>query len=478
MDSHALRLELLKWFHDIGVSFCCSKSRHLRDYVVLKPEWITNAIYTIIWNKRSENTNGMVDREEIYKLLSPEAGDGVKQVRSDMTYEPEDVNYVLDLTRQFRLSFPMVNGKEFIPMLCNANALPEADEFLDDPTVTEFRMEYEYLPDNVLHRLMVDMRQDLRTDKVWYTGALLRQAYNRIDALVKSEGDVLSIYIKAADAGHKAHTYLNTLRCALEAIHTDMSLKPPKMLVAYTEDSLTEYFSYNKLEGARKNGIEMEYSEVFNKQIPIDDILNGTDSLVARQQEQLCRDIARICIQLQENRMMFDTSEDNRNDELRNALRNMGYFVADQTHTGIGAAGIRAGSLDLQILHEDNSIWTNVEAMNLRSASDSQLRYWDKHLSKLMGNYNGAGIPTLFLISYVRCTADRFDELHRAYTDHMGEFAPPKSELRRNVLTEIPFQDGQPAYLRINRCTYDLSGRPVMVYHYFVGFVHGFDPED
>ena len=470
VDGHRLRLDLLKWFNDIGVSFCCGKSARLRDYVVLRPEWITNAIYTIIWNKRSDTANGMVDQEEIYHLLSPENRDGVKQVRSDMTYKQEDVTYVLDLTRQFRLSFLMDNGKEFIPMLCNANALPEADEFLDDPCVTEFRMEYEYLPDNVLHRLMVDMRQDLRTDKVWYTGALLRQKYNGIDALVKSEGNVLSIYIRAADADHKAHTYLNTLRCTLEAIHTDMGLKPPKMLVAYTEDGQTEYFSYNKLEGARKNGVLMEYSEVFDKSIPIADILNGTDSQVAQAKEKLLQDIAKACVQLQQNRLMFGAKEDDRNDTLRNALINIGYRVADQTHTGTGRTGKRAGSLDLQLQHADGSVWTNLEAMNLHSDSKTQMAYWDDHLNRLMINYNGAGLPTLFLISYVDCAVDHFHRLHGAYIDHMKEYAPPKSELRHGTLTEVAFRDGQYACLKADRCTYDLRGTPVMVYHYFVGF--------
>ena len=470
VDGQKLRLDLLKWFHDIGVSFCCGKSAHLRDYVVLKPEWITNAIYTIIWNKRSETANGMVDREEIYRLLSPEAGDGVKQVRSDMTYRLEDVDYVLNLTRQFRLSFPMSDGKEFIPMLCKANALPEADAYLDDPGVTEFRMEYEYLPDNVLHRLMVDMRQDLRTDKVWYTGALLRQKYNGIDAMVKSEGNVLSIYIRASDEAHKAHTYLNTLRCALDAIHRDMGLKSPETLVAYRENGECEYFSYEMLEGARQNKQLTQYSRVFRKMIPIADILNGTDSLVARQKEKLLWDIARACISLLENRLMFETDEDNRNDALRNALRFMGYHVADQTHTGTGGRGIRAGSLDLQILHEDNSPWTNLEAMNLHSDSDSQLKYWDKHLDKLMGSYNGAGLPTLFLVSYVECAADRFDKIHGTYAAHMKQYAPAKSEPRHGTLMEEDFRDGRYARLRVTRCTYDLSGTPVVVYHYFVGF--------
>ena len=472
VDSQTLRLELLKWFNDIGVSFCCEKSTRLRDYVVLKPQWITNAIYTIIWNKRSDTANGMVDRDEIYRLLSA-SEDTVKQVRTDMTYKLEDVNYVLSITRQFRLSFPMDNGMEFLPMLCKANALPEADDFLEDPAVLEFRMEYDYLPHNVLHRLMVDMRRDLICDKVWFTGALLRQQYNKIDALVKSEGNVLSIYIKAGDAAHTAHTYLNTLRETLDAIHRDMGLKAPQTLVAYKLDDQTEYFPYDMVEGSRQNNVEAIYSTKFRRMIPIEDILNGTDSQVAQQKKKLVKDLTKACAQLQQNHMMYDTSEDNRNDTLRDALSNMDYYVLDQTHTGTGALGKRAGSLDLQLRYPDGSVWTNLEALNLKSDSDSQMKYWDKHLNKLMINYNGAGLPSLFLISYVNCDANRFNGICESYREHIRSYKHENFVFRSESLTDVPLRDGQYAWLRVLRGTYDLDGTPVTVYHYFVGFTKG-----
>ena len=475
IEEQKLCKELLKWFHDIGVSFCCSKSARLQDYVVLKPEWITNAIYTIIWNKRNETANGMVDQEEIYRLLSPEEGSDVQQVCKEMIYRMEDVDFILRVSRQFRLSFSMGNGKEFIPMLCQRNALTVADEFPEDPRVTEFRLEYEYLPVNVLHRLMVDMRQDLRSDQVWLTGALFEHKYNKTSALVKSEGDVLSIYIRATDPAHQAHTYLNTFRSALDDIHTDMGLKPPKTLVAYKEDGQTEYFSYKMLDGSRQKGQLFQYSELFDRMISIQDILNGTDSGVVEQKNKLLRDLETICVQIQSNRLMQDVNEDDRNDELRNALRNMRYYVSDQTHIGTGKTGKRAGSLDLQLLHSDNLPWTNIEAMNLNGATKSQLKYWDDHLNRLLTKYDPAGLPSLFLVSYVNCAPETFHQLYSAYWEHMRFYEPPHTILRKGTLTEILPSGTQYSYLRVSRCNYDRGGTPVTVYHYFVGFTGDYE---
>jgi small GTP-binding protein len=481
VEGDRLRLDLLKWFHDIGVSFCCGKTRRLLDYVVLNPEWITNGIYTIIWNKHDKAANGMVDREEIYRLLNPGEGDDIQQVRSDMTYELSDVDFVLDVSRKFRLSFRMDDEKEFIPMLCDANALPEADTFPEEPGVLEFRMEYDYLPLNVVHRLMVDMRRDLQKDKVWLTGALLRQQYNGVQALVKTEGDVLSIYIKAADRAHKAHTYLNTIRGALDAIHRDMGLKEPATMVAYNEDGEKDYFPYETLEGARRYGQLTQYSNKFRRLIPIEDILNGTDSQVEEKKLALLRDIAKACMQLQSNRNLVcvqksdgklsAVAEDDRNDVLRDALRNMGYHVADQTHLGTGSTGIRAGSLDMQLLHEDNLPWTAIEALNITGASESHMKYWDNHLEKLMNNYDPTGLPTLFLLTYVNCKADRYHGMFSAYTERMRQVFPSNCELRHGTLTDVLPLGQQHGSLRVTRCTYDRCGTPVTVYHYFVGFI-------
>ncbi len=45
--------DLLHWFNDLGISFCfCDEDDYaLEDYVILRPDWITNALYIILYNK-------------------------------------------------------------------------------------------------------------------------------------------------------------------------------------------------------------------------------------------------------------------------------------------------------------------------------------------------------------------------------------------------------------------------------------------
>jgi hypothetical protein len=193
--------------------------------------------------------------------------------------------------------------------------------------------------------------------------------------------------------------------------------------------------------------------------------------------------MAGACVQLLENRKMVEelkprgkigpVAENDRNDELCRALRNMGYHVADQTRAGYGSGKKQAGSLDMRLLHEDNLPWTTIEAMNLHSASDTQLAYWDDHLDRLLNNYDRAGLPMLFLVSYVNCKEEDFNRLFSAYYEHMKQYSPPNCELRREPSTEVNPLKKRLGHLRVNRCTYDRSGTPVVVYHYFVGFISG-----
>ena len=163
-DNESTRMILLQRFNELGVSFHYG-ARKLKDFVILRPDWITNAIYTIIFNKSDDVENGLISHDAIYDLLSSKSPE-VRRAIPDMVYKKDEVDYVLDVIRKFRLSFQVGSDTEFIPTLCRADSLPIATKYELDPATLEFRMEYEYLPNNVLHRLMVDLRRDLDTSQV------------------------------------------------------------------------------------------------------------------------------------------------------------------------------------------------------------------------------------------------------------------------------------------------------------------------
>ena len=113
--------------------------------------------------------------------------------------------------------------------------------------------------------------------------------------------------------------------------------------------------------------------------------------------------------------------------------------------------------------------WTLCEAMNLSGKGRSQIEYWNTHLQKLLGCYDANGMPFLFLISYVDCATEKFDQIVSVYYEHLRFYSPGAYTLQS--VEPLPMSSGwrdRNQYIRSAGCTYDREGFPTTVYHIFV----------
>ena len=121
-----LQTELLHWFNDLGVSFCfCDEEDYtLNNHVILRPDWITNGLYIILFNDCPGTHNGRIPHKSIHALLRRAGEDEtIRCTHPDARYDrPGDVNYVLDVMRKFQLSLDNKDDHEFIPMLCQQDS--------------------------------------------------------------------------------------------------------------------------------------------------------------------------------------------------------------------------------------------------------------------------------------------------------------------------------------------------------------------
>lgn len=463
--------ELLHWFNDLGVSFCYGGNAKLEDYVILKPEWLTNAIYIILFNKCTDTENGIIPHDSIYRMLNkPEKGqDRIRRVLQNVFYRPEEADYVLDVIRKFRLCYKIREDAEFFPVLCQRESMAVAEEYENDPNTLEFQMNYDYLPDNVIHRLMVEMRQDLDTQNVWRTGARFIQQGTDLSAVVRSEGDVLRIFVRSNNPLHQPNTYLHVIKSNIDQIITDMKLQPPHCEVIYKTDGNTEAFDYEDLIHALQDGETTYRSKVFRRRIPVQDILNQSGRAAEVELIKLRHDLITSCIQLQCNKTFWGATEDIRNTEIRDKLRNMGYLVNDQTFQGISAGEKQAGELDLEIRKDTRIPWTICEALRISSNSATAKSSWNDHLQKLLDNYNPSGLNHLFLLTYVDCDKDHFQGIWDEFSEHIKWFDPAKYERLSSSFSHIDLSShDNPNYIRVARCTYDRAGCPTTVCHVFV----------
>ena len=207
----------------------------------------------------------------------------------------------------------------------------------------------------------------------------------------------------------------------------------------------------------------MNYSQAFNQNIPISDILNQSDGDSARREQEIIQAIISACTAMQANKIYWDCREDDRNTYIRDLLRQAGYIIADQTLSGRSMSGINPGELDIMILETTNRPIAIYEALNLSNFISSAKKSLDEHLLKLLDNYNPIGLPFSFLVSYVSCSKDDFRDFWIDYKNHI-----PQSSIGKYQFQRVKEREDRTFYLRSAKCVYDREGSPTTVYHIVV----------
>ena len=269
--------DLLHWFNDLGVSFCCCDDADytLEDYVILRPDWITNALYIILFNKLRDMKNGLIPHRIIYDLL--ENAHNNPEVRCTLPktqYTESDIQYVLGIMHRFSLSFDDTFGNEFIPMLCQQNSLLDVQYYQKDTDILEFNMEFDYLPNNLLHRLMVERRGELDLEIVWRTGARFRHEALKLSAVVAIDGNILRFFIRHENPMHRPNTYLTMLKASVDRIVEKMGLKAPSCQLVYKLDGRRDSFDLDMLKAMQEARQTQVFSMTWRRMINIDSILS------------------------------------------------------------------------------------------------------------------------------------------------------------------------------------------------------------
>lgn len=271
------KADLIDWFQDIGVSFCYRKDRSLEDYMLLEPKWIVNAIYTILFNGRLVSKNGIILKNDLYTILKDDVitvkgiDKEIKRVQPDLRYKGFEVGYVLGVIKRFKLSYELYDDSIFFPMLCDRDEKISAIDAVGC-AARHTVYKYSYLPENVVHRIIVDMKHDLDYENVWFSGAVFSNR-SGLKAYVNAEDKELHIFTNSIDPFYKATDYLNRFRESVKITNNELGLSA-KEYVTYRLDNVEAEFLYDDLIGSLRTGGTQIYSNVHHKQINIAQILD------------------------------------------------------------------------------------------------------------------------------------------------------------------------------------------------------------
>ncbi len=443
---------LLKWFHDLGICYHPSENS-TSGLIVLKPEWVTNALYILLFNRPEGVRNGLIPNESIYRLLKSAHNN------PDIRYTWREMDYILEVLRKYGLSYQFGRDYEFIPMLCSPMASHMARNYENSDDTLEFRMEFDYLPINVIHRLMVELHDDLDLDNVWHTGALFRQKSTDLSAVVTIDGILLKFFVRS-ESHHRPNTYLSTLKSVVDRICRTMDLPAAENILIYKEGGIRTALNYDDILLRLEMGESHYLVRELRSRVPIQNILNQTapDTDTA---QKLVEDVARACILLADSPFYATTSSIPQT--LRSTLRANGYAIPSQPVSPIP----RAGELDLIVYNSLGYPATIIETLTVRDKSE-YLKKWEKHLFKLLFSYKSGKLSPLFLICCVDCEKEEFPNLWDRYREHISRYAPQRSELKSRSFSQPEGIWSKRPFLRVAKCDYYCGGTETTVYHIFL----------
>lgn len=461
---------LVDLFQIIGVSFCYYKNRSLADYMLLNPKWLVNAIYTIVSNSSKAADNGVISQENLYDLLQKDSlnGSPIRRVVPNLRYKGDEVNYILGVIRMFHLSYPMKDGSEFFPMLCDGNEKISVDEVVSENAL-HYIFRYTYLPANVMHRLVVEMQRDLVEKYVWYSGAVFRNEYQQQTAYINTKGNDLHIYVDALDPYYNPNEYLSPIQSIVRAINSDMNLSAEEYVTCREGDTEAE-IDAEDLKGNLESGIEKVYNKKLKRAVDYRDIARRYSDIRPKIKGDLLSNIFKALSQMQNEKAYYKTSENsNELEDLRNRyvssqILMAGYSCNDQQSGGLSDNYKRTGERDIVFRNKSGQDILIYEGLNLSGFSSKSI---DDHLHKLMVNYNPQGLTYGVLVSYVDCDRTRFKTITDQYRDRISVYAPEKYTCAgqpRNIPTI-----GQ--YLKCLEMDYECGGQFFTIYHILVGMV-------
>ena len=469
-DYNTIHDDLVDLFKIIGISFCYYKNRALADYMLLNPKWLVNAIYTIISNSKVAAHNGVITQDDLYDLLKMDTLHGVtiRRVIPDLRYESFQVNYILGVIRMFHLSYPMKDGSEFFPMLCDGNEKISVNDVMSKNAL-HYIFRYIYLPANVMHRLVVEMQRDLDERYVWYSGAVFRNDYQKQTAYIHTKGNDLHIYVDALDPYYNPNEYLSPIQSIVRAINSDMNLSA-KGYMTYSEGDKEAEIAENILQGNLKNGIERGYVEELDKVIDYKDVARRFDDIRPKIKGDLLPNIIKALGLMQNEKAYYKTPEnsdeleDVRNRYVSSQVLMAGYNCNDQQSGGKSKGGRRTGERDIVFRNKNGQDILIYEGLNLTGFSKKNI---DDHLHKLLENYNPQRLPYGVLVSYVDCDGTRFNNITDMYRNHITDYAP-KNYICVGEPRNIPTIGH---FLKCMEMDYEYGEQYFTIYHILVGMV-------
>lgn len=253
---------LLAHLCDIGTVFSYqSKNRNnvVDEFKVLRPEWITKGIYTILNSEISRKCNGYVHLSEMEHIFTTMVGD-----ERIITYYPSEREFVLSIMEEFKMSY-QIGEYQFIPSMASAEK-PEALKDWEYSLSIYFETDGIF-PDSLLYQFIVEMAQDVNIQYTWIKGTLLSSEDYNVQALVQKRDGRL--YINIDEKNEEACNYLSMICGVFRQTFRGLNIIF-REYVGLCHNGLWKYLDLERMVNMLANGKRTDYIDGYGWNCDVD----------------------------------------------------------------------------------------------------------------------------------------------------------------------------------------------------------------
>ncbi len=168
------KLQLSDYLHDLGVCLHFQDDPILKNWIILKPEWGTTAVYKIFDAPKVQQAFGCFTHNDLAEIW---ADDQYTDMRDEL----------LQLMMRFKLCYEIPHRPHtyISPQLLSPN---QPDYSWEDTDNLMLRYHYDFMPKGILTRFAVEMHKLIDNDLIWKNGIIL------IDNNTRAE--IIEVYYK------------------------------------------------------------------------------------------------------------------------------------------------------------------------------------------------------------------------------------------------------------------------------------------
>ena len=228
-------------------------------YTILKPEWLTNGIYRII--NRLPANKGFIKYPELYEIMAKKF---TNDVLPEVTYNIDEVEYILYVMRKFNLSYKVDKHEEFIPVSLSKDSPNIVSSFKTKDCIHVSWECNSMIPLNVLYSVMITKYDQLSPKNIWKYGAVFNTSDGKSSALIEFDVNEKSISIYVKSSCGEAKEYFSEIRRAINNALKEIKEVSEYLYHWFNNENKEVKFRYKAIEAYLQETNNLDY-KVFDE---------------------------------------------------------------------------------------------------------------------------------------------------------------------------------------------------------------------